>query len=97
MSFERSSGLGGDRRRVLEMLMRRAVVTAGEGCPLTRLALARRRVAAGDATVEESCLDLLLDERGRGAYALPHRPRDLCLRPDREVASDVGEESPVGA
>ena len=61
---------GCDGRGLLEVLVRRAVVAAGERCPLARLALSRRRVTAGDPAVEEPRLDLLLDERGCGSDAL---------------------------
>ena len=46
--------------------------------------------------VECSGLDLLLDERDRGAHAFADRPGDLRLRGDREVAADVLEERTVG-
>src|SRR5262245_5277579 len=79
------------------MLVRRAVVPAGKRRSLAGLPLARRRVTAGDAAVEESRLDLLLDERGRSADTFTNGPGDLRLRRDREVAPDVREEGPVGA
>src|SRR6187399_325621 len=85
---------GGDGR-VLEMLVRRTVVPTGKRRTLTRLALSRGRVAAGDSAIEEAGFDLLLDERGRRADALLHGPGDLRLRRDREVAPDVSEERPV--
>ncbi len=93
----RAEALRGDGRGLLEVLVRRAVVAAGERRSLARLALARRRVAAGDAAVEEPGLDLLLDEGRCRADAFANRPRDLCLRGDREVPADVGEERAVGA
>ena len=65
-------------------------------CPLARLALAGGRAATGDPAVEGAGLDLLLDELHRGVHALLHRPGDLRLRGDREVAPDVLEERPVG-
>ena len=69
-----------------KVLVRRAVVALGQRRALARLALARRRVAARDAAVERAGLDLLLDERARGRHALVHRPGDLGLRRDREIA-----------
>src|SRR5262245_23206726 len=85
-----ANGLRGDRGGVLEMLMGGAVVAAGQWCALTGLALPGGRVAARDAAVEETRRDLLLDERRGRADTLTHRPRDLGLRPDREVAANVG-------
>ena len=64
---------GGERRARFEMLVRRAVVTARQRRPLTRLALPRRRMAPGDPAIEQTGLDLLLDERRRRADALLHR------------------------
>src|SRR5437667_9167269 len=78
------------------MLVRGAVVAVGERRTLARLALARCRPATGHAAVERAGLDLLLDERRRRGDALLHRPCDLGLRRDREVAADVLEEGPVG-
>src|SRR6266511_4981907 len=72
--------------------MRGAVVAFGERRPLAGLALARGCAAAGDAAVEHSGLDLLLDERTGGCHAFLDRPGDLGLRRDREVAADVLEE-----
>jgi len=48
------------------------------------------------AAVERARLQLLLDEPDCGAHALGHRPGDLRLRRDREVAPDVLEERPIG-
>src|SRR4051812_28897714 len=78
------------------MLVRWAVVALRQRRGLGGLAPARRRPAAGDAAVERSGLDLALDERDRRGDALAHRPRNLRLAGDREVAPDVLEESPVG-
>src|SRR5437016_8108342 len=75
------------------MLVRRAVVAVGQRGALARLALARRRAAARDTAVEGAGLDLRLDERASGGDSLAHGPGDLRLRGDREVASDVLEES----
>ena len=75
--------------------MRRAVVPLRQRRPLARLALAGRGVAVGDAALERAGLDLLLDELDRGADTLIHRPGDLRLHRDREVAADVGKERPV--
>src|ERR671918_2202138 len=88
---------GGGGRGLLEVLMRRAVVAPRQRCPLARLALARGRAAAPAAAVEQAGLDLLLDERRRRTDALSHRPRDLRLGGDGEVAPDVCEERPVGS
>src|SRR4051794_39560369 len=77
------------------MLVRGAVVPVGQRRSLARLALPRRRAAAGDPAVERAGLHLLLDERDRGADALLHRPRDLRLARDREIAADVLEEGLV--
>src|SRR5436190_9464732 len=79
----------------LEMLVRGAVVAFGEWGALARLPLARRRAAPGDAAVEGPGLDLLLDESDRGLDALRHRPRDLRLHGDREVAADVLEKGTI--
>src|SRR3954454_6402319 len=87
-------GLRGDLR-ALEGLVARAVVALGERSPLARLALRRRRPAARDAAVEGALLDLLLDEGARGGHSLRHRPRDLRLDRDREVAANVLEEGTV--
>src|SRR3954470_17441226 len=104
----RLSGSGLTRRRAyrrrdlcgdfgsLEMLMRRTVVALGQRRALARLALARRRVAAGDAALERAVLDLLLDEADRGVDAVRHGPGDLRLHRDREIAADVLEERLVG-
>ena len=51
--------------RALEVLVRRAVVALRQRRALARLALARRRLAAGDAAVERAGLDLLVDELDR--------------------------------
>src|SRR5918995_2524309 len=83
---------GGDFRPTLEMLMRGAVVALREGSALARLPLAGGRAAAGDAAVEGALLDLLLDEGAGGADAFLHRPGDLRLHGDREVAADVLEK-----
>src|SRR5581483_10015075 len=80
----------------LEVLVARAVVAVRERRPLTRLALARRRAAPGDAAVERTRLDLLLDELLRRVDALRHGPRHVRLARDREVAPDVLEERAVG-
>src|SRR6476646_1684561 len=79
------------------MLVRRAVVTVRQRCALAGLALARGRLAAGNAAVEGPRLDLLLDERDRGADALTDRPGDAGLRRDREVAANVLEKRTIGA
>src|SRR5512144_789935 len=89
--------LGSERRARFEVLVRRAVVAVRKRRALAGLALAGRRLAAGDTAVERSGLDLLLDERDRGSDALAHRPGDLRLCRDREVAADVLEQRPVGA
>src|SRR5204863_1869884 len=78
-----------------EMLMRRAVVALRKRRALARLALSRRRAAAGDAAVESSCFDLLFDEDRRRGYPFLHCPGDLRLHRDRKVAADVLEERPV--
>src|SRR5919198_562633 len=78
------------------MLVRGAVVAVREGRALARLALARRRPAARDATVERARLDLALDEGHRRRDAFTNRPGDLRLARDREVASNVLEERAVG-
>src|SRR5207253_7405809 len=91
-----TSELRGDARARLEVLVRRAVVAVGQRRALARLALARGGAAAGDAAVEGAGLDLALDERDRRGDALAHRPRDLRLAGDREVAADVLEERAVG-
>src|SRR5437660_11313173 len=91
-SLEPASGGDGDRGVLLEVLVRRAVVATRERRALAGLSLPRRRVAMRDSAVEEAGLDLLLDERGRGADALTHRPGNLRLSGDREVAADVGEQ-----
>src|SRR5260221_5197239 len=90
-SSQLSRGLG-----ALEMVMRRAVVAVRQRRALTGLALARRCAAAGDPAVERTGLDLLLDEAHRGIDSLVHRPGDLRLHRDREVAPDVLEERLVG-
>src|SRR6476659_2085864 len=79
------------------MLVRRAVVAVRQRRALAGLALARRRLAAGDAAVERAGLDLLLDERDRSADALANRPGNAGLRGDREIASNVLEEGAIGA
>src|SRR5262245_40817899 len=91
-----ASELRGDGRGVLEVLMRRAVVATGKRRALARLALPGRRMTAGDPAVEEARLDLLLDERRRGADAFAHRPGHLRLGPDGEVPTNVREERTVG-
>src|SRR5207302_2610703 len=89
---------GADERRLsrglrpLEVLVRRAVVALRQRRALARLALPRRRAAAGDAAVERAGLDLLLDEVDRGVDTLRDGPGDLRLHGDREVAADVLEE-----
>src|SRR5581483_9439488 len=92
----RGIGPSGGDAAAFEVLVRRAVVAVRQRRALARLALARRRAAAGDAAVERAGLDLLLDEGDGRADALAHRPGDLRLRGDREVAADVLEEGPVG-
>src|SRR6476620_10058659 len=79
------------------MLVRRAVVAVRQRRALAGLALARRRLAAGDAAVERAGLDLLLDERDRGADTLADRPGNAGLRGDRKVAANVLEKRSVGA
>src|SRR5207247_2418569 len=79
-------GLGSDLG-ALEVLVRRTVVALRQRGALARLALARRRPAAGHTAVERTGLDLALDERDRGRDALAHRPGDLRLACDREVAA----------
>src|SRR5262245_41780499 len=78
------------------MLVRGAVLAFRERRALARLALARGRAAARDASVKGSGLDLRLDELDRGPDALAHGPGDLRLLRDGEVAADVLEEGPVG-
>src|SRR5205807_8166345 len=56
----------------LEMLMRRAVVAIWQRRALAGFALAGRRAAASDATVERAGLDLLFDE----AHGRVHPLRD---------------------
>src|SRR5215831_17574066 len=90
------SVLGCDSRPGLEVLVRRAVLALGERRPLAGLALPRRRPATGNATVEGAGLDLGLDERTSRRDALADRPRDLCLRGNREVTPDVLEERSLG-
>jgi len=51
--------------------------------------------AAGDAAVERSGLDLVLDEADRGVDTLVDRPGDLRLHRDREVAANVLEERTI--
>src|SRR6266849_1364217 len=75
--------------------MRRAVVAVRQRRALTRLPLARRRAAAGDAAVERAGLDLLLDEPDCSIDTLRDRPRDLRLHGDRKVTTDVLEERPI--
>ena len=60
------------------------------------LPFARGRATAGNAAVERTGLDLFLDEVDGSADALGHRPGDLGLDRDREVAADVAEQRPVG-
>src|ERR687892_2044893 len=78
----------------LEVLVRGAVLALGQRRALARLALARRRAAACDAAVERAGLDLRLDELDGGADPFRHRPGDLRLVGDGEVAADVLEEWP---
>src|SRR4051812_11220864 len=80
----------------LEMLVRRAVVAFRQRRALAGLALAGRRTAPGDAAVEGSGLDLLLDEADCGLDALRHGPGDLRLHGDREVAPNVLEKRAIG-
>ncbi len=82
-------------RRGLEVLVRGAVLALGQRRALARLALARRRAAAGDAAVERAGLDLLLDVLDRRADSPRDRPVHLRLVRDREVAADVLEERPL--
>src|SRR5581483_3693380 len=91
----RGIGPSGGDAAAFEVLVRRAVVAVRKRRALARLALARRCAAAGDAAVERAGLDLLLDEADGCADALRHRPRDLCLDGDREIASDVAEERSI--
>src|SRR4249920_2645125 len=77
------------------MLVRGTVVPVRQRGALTGLALARRRAAAGDPTVERAGLDLVLDEPDCRIDALRDGPGDLLLHGDREVASDVLEERAV--
>ena len=73
------------------MLVRRAVVAFRQRRALARFALARRRVAAGDATLERTVLDLLFDEpdggvarcrattrKGKPCQRTPLPERDYC-------------------
>src|SRR6187200_2187358 len=83
------------QRRALEMLVRRAVVAAGQRRALAGLTLTRRRLAPADPAVEQTRLELGLDEPDRGGDALLHGPRHVSLRGDREVAADVVEQRPV--
>ena len=76
--------------------MRGAVLTLGERCALARLSLARRRPAAGDPAIERTGLDLGVDVLDGRPDPLGHRPGDLRLIGDGEVAPDVLEERPVG-
>src|SRR5690349_16170276 len=92
----RGTSLRRERRACFEMLVRRAVVAIRQRRSLAGLALARRRLAAGDAAVERAGLDLLLDERDRCADPFPDRPGDTSLRGDREIAADVLEQGTVG-
>src|SRR3954451_3217943 len=91
----RRGGRSGGDDGAFEVLVARAVVALGERRPLARLALAGGGAAAGDAAVECALLDLLLDERARGVHSLRHRPGDLRLHRDREVAPNVLEERAV--
>src|SRR3954468_2429539 len=88
-------GRSGGDDGAFEVLVARAVVALGERRPLARLALAGGGAAAGDAAVERALLDLLLDERARGIDSLRHRPGDLRLHRDREVAPNVLEKRTV--
>src|SRR5688572_29085959 len=85
------------QRRSLEVLVRGAVVAARKRRPLARLALAGRRLAACDAPVEQPGFELGLDERDSRVHALAHRPGDMGLCRDREVAADVLEEGAIRA
>ena len=79
----------------LEVLVRRAVVALRERRALARLALARRRPAAGDppsSRPDSICSSM----KSTAAFTPFHCPRDLRLRGDREVAADVLEQRPVG-
>src|SRR5436190_21695465 len=78
-----------------QVLVGRAVVALRERRPLARLALARRRAAAGDAAVQRAGLDLVLDELHRRVDPFGHGPGHLGLAGDREVAPDVLEEGAV--
>src|SRR5262245_43018264 len=79
-----------------EVLVRGAVVALGKRRALARLALPRRRVAAGDPALERAVLDLLLDELDRSSDAVCDRPGHLRLHGDREIAPDVLEQRLVG-
>src|SRR5438045_1154822 len=81
------TSLRGDLR-ALEMLVRRAVVALRQRRALAGLALAGRRLAAGDASVERAGLDLLVDELDGRVHAFLDRPAHLRLVRDREVAPD---------
>src|SRR5581483_6945474 len=82
-------------RRALEVLVRRAVVAVRKRRALARLPFARRRVTACDAALERAGFDLLLDELDRRAHTFGHRPRDLRLHGDWEVAANVLEEGTI--
>src|SRR5207253_3240785 len=79
-----------------EVLVGWAVVAVRQRRTLARLAFAGRRAAPGDAAVERTGLDLLLDEVRGGLDSLGDRPGHVRLARDREVAPDVLEEGPVG-
>ncbi len=83
-------------RGCFQVLVRRAVLAVGKRRPLARLALPRRGATARHSPVERARLDLLLDELDRRADAFRHRPGDLRLVRDGEVAADVLKQRPVG-
>src|SRR5438477_12502511 len=89
----RTGSSGGDAG-ALEVLVRRAVVTLGQRCSLTGLALARRRAAPRDAAILGARLDLLLDEGRRSGEPFLHGPDDFGLRDDRELPPHVPQGRP---
>src|SRR5258708_4164473 len=78
-----------------EMLVGGAVVAFGQRCALAGLALARGRVAVGDAPLERAGLDLLLDEEDCRADPFVYGPGNLSLNGDRKVATDVLEKGTI--
>src|SRR4029077_14661837 len=87
--------LSSDGCRMLEVLMRGTVVAARQRGALACPALAGGRVTAGDTPIQEPGVDLLFDEGCCGTDAFAHRPRDLGLCGDGEVAANVREERSV--